>query len=450
MSGLRVLITNGTLRTRTGTEINVRDLALGLLARGHAPLVYSPDLGEIAQEIRNATVPVVDDLRGIGVPPDVIHGHHHPETMAALLQFPSVPAIYVSHDFLAWHDAPPAFPRILRYIAVDDTNRDRLASEAGVPPERIGVVLNAVDLTRFQPRPPLPTRPERALLFSNYAHERTHAEVVREACRRVGLSLDVVGAAAGASSPAPETLLSQYDLVFAKARCALEALAVGAAVVLVDYAGSGPMVTTTELDRLRRLNFGRRLLHPPLDAERIVREIARYDAADAHEVSRRIRASAGLGQQLDTLVALYHEVIAENRAQPTDLAAEERTVAAYLRQWGPRVRSERAQLASEVERERQENLHLHAEIDSLTTRLTTLERDRGALAARLTDVDKERHRLHADLDYLVNTATWRARNFVLRSRAMVALYRAAKWMAGRGVRDAAKLHAAIPDEGRRT
>ena len=40
------------------------------------------------------------------------------------------------------------------------------------------------------------------------------------------------------------TLTGDYDLVFAKARCALEAMAVGAAVVLCDTHGLGPMVTS--------------------------------------------------------------------------------------------------------------------------------------------------------------------------------------------------------------
>src|SRR5205809_8145242 len=85
MSGLRVLITNYTLATRTGTETYVRDLALGLARRGRHPIVYSTHLGEIAREIEAGTVPVIDDLGRLGTPPDVIHGHHFAETLTALL-----------------------------------------------------------------------------------------------------------------------------------------------------------------------------------------------------------------------------------------------------------------------------------------------------------------------------------------------------------------------------
>src|SRR4029079_8032843 len=102
-------------------------------------------------------------------------------------------------------------------------------------------------------------RPRKALVFSNNANHWTHLNTVREACKRAGIELDVVGSGVNASETNPESLLSKYDLVFAKARCALEALAVGAAVILCDAAGSGPIVTTAELDRLRCGNFGIRI-----------------------------------------------------------------------------------------------------------------------------------------------------------------------------------------------
>src|SRR5262249_58777228 len=107
MRPLRVLITNVTLASRTGTELFVRDLAVGLLRRGHTPVVYSTDPGELAAELARAGVAVVADLDALGVPPDLIHGNHHPETVTALLRFPGVPAVFVCHDRLAWHSPPP-------------------------------------------------------------------------------------------------------------------------------------------------------------------------------------------------------------------------------------------------------------------------------------------------------------------------------------------------------
>jgi len=231
MSVLRVLITNTTLASFTGSETYVRDLALGLLRKGQNPIVYSPELGEIAQELRAATVPVLDHLEAMVAVPDVIHGNHNADLMTALLQFPCVPAVFFCHSWTQWLAAPPLHPRILRYVAVDDTCRDRIEFEHSIPEERVQVLLNATDLERFKPRKPLPSRPQRALIFSNGANEYTHLGAVREACARAGIELDVVGAGVNGATSKPELVLPKYDLVFAKARCALESLAVGAAVI---------------------------------------------------------------------------------------------------------------------------------------------------------------------------------------------------------------------------
>ena len=357
MSGLRVVITNVGLTTRTGTELYVYDLARALLDRGHTPIAYSTELGELARDMRNRTIPVVDDLKMISIRPDIIHGHHNCETMTALLHFSRVPAVYFIHDNLALHDVPPQFPRILRYVAVDHTCRDRLVFEYGIPENRVSVLLNFVDLKRFKPRSPLPLRPRRAAVFS---HNPEHLDAVREACASAGLALDVIGHAAGKPSTAPESLLGNYDIVFAKARAALEAMAVGAAVILCDRAGLGPMVTTNELNELRRFNFGHRTLSAPIDSNLIGKEIARYDPVDAAQVASRIRLTAGLDLALDELINLYNEVIAEySSLSRDDLDAEGQAAAAFLR-W------QSLSFNSQMNAERKSSAELYRNYNALT------------------------------------------------------------------------------------
>src|SRR4029078_998001 len=99
MAGLKVLIANATLATLTGTETYVRDLALGLLHKGHSPIVYSPELGPIAEELRRAAIPVVDNLNAVGIVPDIIHGNHNTELITALLHFGLTPGIFVCHSW---------------------------------------------------------------------------------------------------------------------------------------------------------------------------------------------------------------------------------------------------------------------------------------------------------------------------------------------------------------
>jgi len=301
-------------------------------------------------------VPVVDNLDAIASPPDLIHGQHHVETMAALLRFPNTPAVFFCHGWLPWEETPPKHPRILQYVAVDDTCRDRLLWEHAAPEQRISVILNSVETEQFLPRSPLPAKPARALVFSNGG---THVGAVREACLRSQLTLDVIGSDSGNVALRPQDVLGQYDIVFAKARCALEALAVGSAVVLCDTVGVGPMVTTGEVDQLRRVNFGVRALRGSVDPDVLEREIARYDPQDAAEVSRRIRETAGREKAMEQIVALYHDVVSEFEMCRRDLDAEARAEATYLQELTTHLEGQRnALLNSQTFRLRQRLLNL--------------------------------------------------------------------------------------------
>lgn len=349
----RILIANVTLASRTGTETVTRDLALGLLAAGHKPTVYSPHLGDIAREIRSSGIPVVSALDEVLEAPDIVHGQHHVETVESLLRFPAAVGLFVCHDRRAHASAPPRMNRIRRYVAVDLNCLERLTDEYGLPQHLVRVIYNSVDTSRFRVRPALPDRPARALVFSNYAGPDTHLAAVQEACARVNITLDVIGSASGNSCPAPEQVLGGYDLVFAKARCALEAMAVGTAVVLCDAAGLGPMVTLAELSSLRRWNFGARVLREPLDPAGIVREIERYDAADASAVSVQIRQQADASAGLDDYLRLYRELMAEPRQDATTTAQD---LHVYLEHLARRVGELEVQLGEYRRTDRMEPL----------------------------------------------------------------------------------------------
>ena len=210
----------------------MRDLAFGLKTAGHKPMVYSPELGEIADEIHASGIPVFSQLQDLSDEPDIVHGNHHVQTVEALLKFRNARGLFVCHDRRGHMSAPPRMSRILRYVAVDHNCLERLTEEYGIPQHLTRVIYNSVDTRRFVARPPLPAHPQRALVFSNYAGPGTHLDAVQQACARMNLPVDVLGSIAGNSASAPELILGGYDLVFAKARCALEAMAVGAAVVL--------------------------------------------------------------------------------------------------------------------------------------------------------------------------------------------------------------------------
>lgn len=305
---MNILITNVVLDSRSGTETFVRDLALKLRVLGHYPMVYSLRIGNIADEIKNMGIPVVSNMRDVPCKPDIIHGHHHIQTINALLHFYGVPGIFVCHDRLSKNDAPPLHSRIYFYIAVDYNCRERFVN-SDIPDERIKVIYNSVDTDRFLPRSPLPVHPKRALVFSNYASKSNYLWPIINACRKLNIKLDIIGSANNNMSNYPEKILGQYDLIFAKARCAMEAMATGSAVILCDCSGLGPMVTTNEIEILRSWNFGMRCLKQSIKEENIIRQINRYNSDDATIVSNYMRQKATLSNMAEEYLNLYNEAL---------------------------------------------------------------------------------------------------------------------------------------------
>jgi glycosyltransferase involved in cell wall biosynthesis len=327
---MRILFTNNTLSNRAGSELYVRDLATALRRRGHEPVAYSPFLGDVADDLRSATIPVTNNLRSIRVRPDVIHGQHHMETMAALAHFPGVPAVYVCHGWLPWQESAPRHPRIAEYVAVDATVRDRLIHEDGVDPADVRLLLNFVDLNRFRRRKSLPKRPLRALVFCNTATEDNFGWMVRAACARRQIYVDIIGYAVERPRRNPEELLPEYDLVFARARSALEAMAVGCAVIVADPRGIGGSVTTSNFDEMRVRNFGIRTLTTPLTTDGLERAIDAYDPDESARVCERVRNEADLETVASEYEAIYSAACGRLDAHPVDSTADHEALAAYF------------------------------------------------------------------------------------------------------------------------
>lgn len=335
----------------------MRDLALALKRRGHSPAAFSTRVGSVAGDLSRAGIPVTDDLDALPFEPDVIHGQHHMETMRALLHFPGVPAVYFCHGARPWVELPPRFPRIRRYVAVDTRCRRRVAEATGIAEEDVVLKFNFVDLDRFKPRGEIPSRPRRGVVFSNTLHPNALAPI-RRAFQRAGIELDLMGRISGRESERPEERLGSYDIVLAKARAALEAMAVGAAVVLCDQLSMGPLVTSANFDALRPLNFGEACLNRPLTAPNMSLALSGYDPVDAARVSRRVRSEAGLEETVDHLLEVYRLAIENQRKSACDAEAESKAAAEYM-----------GELCAEVRRREKRLLDVEGLAQTLTFRM---------------------------------------------------------------------------------
>ena len=314
---MRVLITNLFVANFSGSETVVELLADALKRAGHTPMIFAPTLGPQAARMQARGHIVVDRLAMLPDRPEVMHLQHITPALMALVAFPEVPAVFTCHSATFEVEAPRTHPQIKKYVAVDDFCRARCVKR-GIPEHRLSVILNAVDMTRFMTRPPLPPRPKAALMLTKTLEQQ---RLVRAACAKAGLTLDELGPATKQMSDQLDQVLPRYDIVFATARMALEAAVVGCAVVVADGRGFAGMLRSDNLTAWRRLNFGVGLLTAPVTAAALDAAIAAYDAVDAAEVCRRLRIEASADDYAAAYLELYTQAIGEGVTQDNSHAA---------------------------------------------------------------------------------------------------------------------------------
>jgi hypothetical protein len=314
---LRILITNLFVAKYSGSEAVVELLADALRRAGHAPMIFAPTLGPQAARMRARGHVVVDRLAHLPLRPDVMHLQHITPAVMAMAAFPDVPAVFSCHSATVEVEAPRPHTQIRQFVAVDDLCRARCA-ERDIPEDRLSVILNAVDLTRFVARPPLPPKPKAALMLTKTWEQQG---LVRAACARAGLALDELGPATLEMSDQIEKVLPRYDIVFATARMALEAAAVGCAVVVADGRGFAGLLRSENLKAWRRLNFGAGLLNAPMTSAALDAAIAAYDAVDTAKVSACLRAEVSADDYAAAYLALYTQAIAEGIPEDASQAA---------------------------------------------------------------------------------------------------------------------------------
>ncbi len=424
---VRVLFTNVALETRGGSELYVLDVARWLRASGHRPVVYSARLGELAETFRRHAIPVIDDLTRLGEAPDVIHAQHHLPAISALARFPSTPAVYVCHGWLPWDEAPLRHPAIRAYVGVSTATAERLVAEHGIPPRLVHRLPNFVDTSRFLPRGPLPARPARALLLSNQAEDTGWSEIIQAACAARGVTLDIAGWRSGRPLDDPAMVLPEYDLVFARGRSALEAMAAGCAVILCDAEGLGPMVTPANLDAMADGNFGIQVLTRTHHRDHVVAEIDAYDPERTIAVAATVRQERSLDVVAPRLLGLYEQAVADATVRPTEEAAGRAALVDYLA-WlhgefpVPALKQRQAYagtLAHLEQQLRDGHHHLTATQQTLADVLTAHEREladlrqteadeRAVLDAHVQTIDAERTALQVTLDRTIGAAAVQA------------------------------------------
>lgn len=308
---MNILITNFFITSPSGTETYVQELAIELQSRGHHVEIFTLLKGDLATTLIEKGINVCSDLKKIKEIPDCIHVHHNLLALKVVRFFKTTPIVYFIHDRTSSLDYPFRHTNILQYVAVDYNCKERYCIENKFEDDDIQLIYNWVNLTRFKQRKVISAIPRKALAFSNYMSQTNIFPAIKEACLSQGIEIDLIGSGNGNCTTTPENILGEYDIVFGKAKAAIEAMSTGAAVIICDFRGLAEIVTPKNMAHFRKYNFGMKLMTNKIQTDLIVKEIKKYNAENTLAVSDFIRKEADFMSIVTQLENTYSRVIKE-------------------------------------------------------------------------------------------------------------------------------------------
>ncbi len=133
----------------------------------------------------------------------------------------------------------------------------------------------------------------------------------------------------------PAIVMNDCDLVFASALSAMEAMAMGRAVIVCDGRGVAGFCTPQRFNEWRAFNFGLFSFKWPPVVSQILHEIDLYDTNSANRVTQLLRSEGGLESQFDRLIALYDEILMEAKFATIDTASSRVAILKMMEAWSP-------------------------------------------------------------------------------------------------------------------
>lgn len=250
----RVLMTNYSVSKRTGTEIYVCDTAQWLQeCAGIEVLIYSPILGDLADEYRRRGVRFTDSIsEALAFGPELVHMQHYfRKEIAALFRMlqPNTPVLNVLHGVAPKYEEPMLLRRNVAYVGVSDLICAKVCYVTGgkAAVERVG------NFSSFHEKFG-DFLPKRALLLSS-RFPRDLFESLKMGFSCAGIDLTWKGYDEASKFTDLKTQCQPYDIVLGTGKTALDALCLGRRVVLCEDGVLGPAITNENFNFLYEMNF---------------------------------------------------------------------------------------------------------------------------------------------------------------------------------------------------
>ena len=267
---MRLVLGNRHMIAAGGTEVHLLVLGEHLQRLGHEVVVYAPELGPFADHVRRRGVEIVANARELPEACDVVFSQDAIVVHDLAERFPGALHVFRVCGDVADFQLPPQVAGELDLIVAlsDRYVRAAEACAVDVPVVRLRV---PIDTDRLVPLGALHERPRRAVLLGNYL-ERDVA--VTAAWSGAGLEVERIGGSVQSYDVA--TAVADADIVIAKARAALDAMACGRAVYVFDVFGGDGWVTPASYPALEADNFAGQATGRVLDGRALARDLEDY------------------------------------------------------------------------------------------------------------------------------------------------------------------------------
>lgn len=248
---LRIAFTNIGLDGFAGSELWTLEMASYMHRSAVPTLVYSPHLGTVAEKFAVKGFEITDDLGALqAFSPTLLHIHHQQETAQARIAVgPDCRRVNMIHGLLPHPEWPGA--DMDAYLAVSLHAKAKTALLGPPGWDDITLMPNFFDPRRFGNKQA--EQRSNALLHSSRVTDVNFRQM-QGVLEQYGLALDHMGYG-GTVEASPETVLPQYNVVFAAGRSAIEALASGCHVILWDQGIVGPAITVGNFWYVLAANF---------------------------------------------------------------------------------------------------------------------------------------------------------------------------------------------------
>jgi hypothetical protein len=267
------LVTNA-LDGLGGTESYAITVAEQLERVGHGITLCAGETGRAAELARARGLRVVDSPLALPRDLDAALVQDGPSAVALAEARPTVAQVYVAHaPGIELQLPPPLAGGVAAVVVMNDRVEERIVSL----PLQVEVVRlrQPIDVKRFRSRSDVAAHPRRALVLSNYLYG-DRADAIETACARLGVECAIAGRH-GNRTERPEDAIAAVDVVIGYGRAALEGMACGRAVLVLDWFGGDGWVTAEKYPAIEADGFAGGATPAVTGLDRLTDELTSYE-----------------------------------------------------------------------------------------------------------------------------------------------------------------------------